>query len=75
MNYAPNKNGKFPEVKEVQIEFGVHGFIAPSQNFLVINARNKQGDIRNDNDIYVCFKAKDGTWRKPINLGNIVNSK
>jgi len=74
IKYAPNKNGNFPEVKEVEIEFGVHGFISPSQDFLLVNARNKEGDERKDNDIYVYFKEKDGTWTKPINLGNSVNS-
>jgi hypothetical protein len=74
MYYAPNKNGKFAEVREVEIEFGFHGFISPSQDFLVVNARNKEDDQRKDNDIYVYFKEKDGTWSKPINLGNEVNS-
>ncbi|WP_106793598.1 PD40 domain-containing protein [Aquimarina sp. Aq78] len=73
MYYAPNKNGKFPQVHEVGIESGFHGFIAPSQDFLVVNARNKEDDQRKS-DIYVYFKKKDGTWSKPINLGNEVNS-
>ena len=74
MYYAPNKNNKYPEVHEVGIEFGVHGFIAPSQDFLVVNAQNREDDKRKDSDIYVYFKEKDGTWSKPINLGNEVNS-
>lgn len=73
MHYAPNKSGKYPEVQEVEIEFGVHGFIAPSQDYLVVNARNKE-DKERKSDIYVYFKEKDGTWSKPINLGNEVNS-
>ena len=72
--YAPNKNGKFPEVHELEIEFGVHAFISPSQDFLVSNTRNREDAQRNDSDIYVCFKKKNGTWSKPINLGNEVNS-
>lgn len=68
--YAPNKNGEFPEVREVEIEFGVHGCISPSQDFLVVDARNKN----NDNDLYVYFKKQDGTWTKPFDLGNEVNS-
>jgi hypothetical protein len=68
--YAPNKNGEFPEVQEVEIEFGFHGFISPSQDYLVVDARNKN----NDNDLYVYFKKQDGTWTKPIDLGNEVNS-
>lgn len=74
MYYAPNKNGKFPEVQEIEIEFGIHGFISPVQDFLVVNARNKEDERRKDNDIYVYFKEKDGAWTKPINLGNAVNS-
>lgn len=73
MYYAPNKNGKFPEIFEVGIEYGSHGFIAPSQDFMMIDAR-KDNDKTKDKDIHVCFKKKDGTWSKPINLGSAVNS-
>ncbi|WP_086933967.1 TolB family protein [Agarilytica rhodophyticola] len=74
MYYSPNKNGKFPEVQELDIKFGIHGFISPSQDYLLVNARNKN-EGRKDHDIYVYFKKKDGTWTHPINLGNSVNSK
>ena len=73
MYYAPYKNGKFPKVKELGIEFGFHGFISPSQDYLVVNARNKE-DAQRKSDIYVYFKKKDDTWSKPINLGKDVNS-
>lgn len=71
--YAPNKNGNYPEVHEVGIEYGVHGFISPSQDFILVDAR-KENDSTKDKDIHVCFKQKDGTWTKPINLGDGVNS-
>jgi len=74
MYYAQNKNGKFPEAQEVEIEFGHHGFISPSQDYLLVYTRNRENEKRNDSDIYVCFKEKDGTWTKPINLGDEVNS-
>lgn len=73
MFYAPNKNGKFPEIYEVGIEYGIHGFISPSQDFILVDAR-KENDKTKDKDIYICFKKKDGTWTKPINLGSAVNS-
>ena len=73
MYYAPNKNGKYPEVHEVGIEYGIHGFISPNQDFLLVDAR-KENDKTKDRDIHVCFKKQDGTWTKPINLGNAVNS-
>lgn len=71
--HASSKNGGFPAVQEVKIATGVHGFISPSQDYLLVNFRNKE-DTERKSDIYVYFKKKDGTWTKPINLGNTVNS-
>ncbi|NAS30685.1 hypothetical protein GTQ40_06855 [Flavobacteriaceae bacterium R38] len=71
--YAPNKNGEFPEAQEVALEFGHHAFISPSQDYLIVTARNSE-DVRRDNDMYVYFKKKDGKWSKPINLGNTINT-
>lgn len=73
MYYAPNKNGKFPEVHEVGIAYGSLGFISPSQDYLVVQA-HKENDKTKDKDLFVCFKKKDGTWSTPINLGNAVNT-
>ena len=73
MYYAPNKNGKFPDVHEVGIEYGSLGFISPSQDFLLVEA-HKENDKTKDKDVYVYFKNKDGTWSTPINLGNAVNT-
>ena len=71
MYYASNKNDEFPEVQEIELEFGHHGFISPSQDYLLVYNRNKENK---DHDIYVYFKEKNGTWTKPIPLGNEVNS-
>lgn len=73
MYYAASKNGRFPEVREVGIAYGSLGFISPSQDYLVVQA-HKENDETKDKDVYVCFKEKDGTWSKPINLGNAVNT-
>jgi Tol biopolymer transport system component len=70
--YAPNKNGKFPEVHEVGIG-GVHAFMSPSLDYIVVNSRNRENTERKS-DIYVYFKEKDGTWSKAINLGKGVNT-
>ncbi|MHA7056475.1 TolB family protein [Aquimarina sp. M1] len=72
--YAPNKNGAFPEVEEVALEFGHHAFISPSQDYLIVTARSNQEKGRKDNDMYVYFKEKGGTWTKPTNLGNTINT-
>lgn len=74
MFYTTNVNSELPGLKELEIEFGIQGFISPSQDYIVVNARNKEEDSRKDSDIYVYFKKKDDTWSKPINLGEEVNS-
>lgn len=74
MYNSPNVNGNYPEVQEMEIEFGVHGFISPSQDYMVVNSRNKEDAQRKDSDIYVYFKKEDGTWSKAINLGDSVNT-
>ena len=71
---ASNYMNGFSKIEPVDIEFGVHAFISPSQDYLVLNARNKEDENREDNDIYVSFKRENGTWTKPINLGGEVNS-
>jgi len=72
--YATNKNGKFIEPKEVEIDMGHHAFISPNDDYLLVTAKNKEKESRKDNDIYVYFKNQDGTWSKPINLGTNVNT-
>ncbi len=74
LKYAPNKNGKYLEVQEIEIGFGHHAFISPSQDYLLVTGQNEEDESRNDNDIYVYFKRQDGMWTKPINLGNKINS-
>jgi len=71
--YAPNINGKYPKFQEAEIEFGGHPFISPSEDYLIVDARNKE-DKNQKSDLYVYFKKKDGAWTKPINLGITVNS-
>ena len=71
--YAPNKDGQFPEVEEVAFASGHHAFISPSEDYIIVTARNGE-EGRRDNDMYVYFKKKDGTWTEAINLGNTINS-
>lgn len=73
MYSSSSKNAEFPEVQEVEVEIGSHPFISSSQDYLLVQAQNKE-DKKRGSDIYVFFKEKHGTWSKPINLGNTVNS-
>lgn len=73
MYSSSSKNGVFLEVQEVEVEIGSHAFISSSQDYLLVQAQNIE-DEKRGSDIYVYFKEKEGTWSKPINLGNTVNS-
>ena len=72
--YAPYKNGEFPEVHEAGFELGHHASISPSQDYLIASFQSNAAEGRKDSDMYVYFKGKDGTWAKPINLGNTINT-
>lgn len=71
---ASDDTNGFSRIEPAGIDFGVHAFIAPSQDYLVLNAQNKEDESRNDNDIYVSFKREGGSWARPVNLGSEVNS-
>lgn len=72
--YARSVNGKYPNPKKANIEFGAHAFISPSQDYLLVDSRNREDKNRNDADLYVYFKLKNGEWSQPKNLGPDVNS-
>lgn len=61
-------------LKELDIEFGIQGFISPAQDYMIVNARNREDETRKDSDLYVYFKLSDKSWSKPIHLGEEVNS-
>lgn len=72
--HASNKNGKFIEPLEVEIDMGHHAFISPNDDYLLVTARNNEEENRKDNDIYVYFKNQNGTWSNPISLGTTINT-
>lgn len=49
-----------------------HPFISPSGNMLIFDS-NRPGGY-GDNDLYICFRNSDQTWRQPINLGPTINT-
>jgi len=73
MYYSEGNIGDIPNIKALDIDFGVHGFIAPEGDYLLVNAYIKEGS-RSDHDLFVIFKKKDNTWSKPINLGASINT-
>ncbi|KZN66476.1 hypothetical protein N473_08785 [Pseudoalteromonas luteoviolacea CPMOR-1] len=75
MYISKKVDGRFLDAEPMDIEFGIHGFISPNEDYLLVNARNRDDKNRKDSDLFVYFKEQDGSWSKPINLGATVNSK
>lgn len=73
--YSPLINGQYSEVFQASIPFGIHGFISPDQSYLLVDNRYHGDSLRKDKDLYVYFKQEDGSWSRPINLGESINSK
>ncbi len=71
---AKNEGAGYPSVEQVNLDFGLHPYISPAQDFLLVDAVAKDRG-RKDKDIYVYFKQDDGTWSQPVNLGEAVNSE
>ncbi|WP_394203689.1 hypothetical protein [Shewanella waksmanii] len=71
---ARREKGQYVDPNNVNIAFGIHGFISPNQDYLLVDAQHNDDDDRKDSDIYVYFKQANGDWSEPISLGPVVNS-
>lgn len=71
---AKRVNGQLSVPVPLEIGFGVHGFISPEQDYLLVNAREHDDEQRRDSDLFVCFRQDDGSWSTPIRLGNQINT-
>jgi len=49
-------------------------FMSNSQKILLIS-NDRKGDSHGDRDIYVSFLISDSLWTKPLNLGQVINTK
>lgn len=68
-NYMP------PEpLSDVISDFGGnHPHIAPDESYILFDSEYPSNSDR-PNDIFICFRSKDGEWLEPQNLGDRVNS-
>ena len=66
------EEGKYSKVEPAGLKFGLHGFIAPDESFILVDAREDQGEGKMD--IYAAFRSTDGSWSEPVNLGKEVNT-
>ncbi len=63
-NLGPPINTRFPEFDP---------FVSPDQSFLIFSSERPGG--HGDSDLYISFRAPDGSWIEPRNMGPGVNSE
>jgi len=63
-NAGPNINTKSEEY---------NAFVAPDEDWIIFNSHG-WGAGQGGGDMWISFRQTDGTWRKPVNLGEKINS-
>jgi len=66
---APIKLG--PEINTGK--WTAHPFISPDESYLIWDSEKDSG--YGDNDLYISFRQKDGSWGAAINLGDKINTE
>ena len=69
------KNGRYLQPEKLSEVFhpdykGMHPFVSPNGDYLLFSADGEYGKA----DIFIGYKKSDGTWTRPVNLGNKINS-
>jgi Tol biopolymer transport system component len=71
------KNGKYSEPENLgdsinTSNFESSPFVSPDESYIIFNRyAQKEGEIRSG--LHISFKNSDGSWRKAINMGNVIN--
>jgi len=58
--------------EDAGIEFGGHATVAKDESFIVFDYF--ADTLRNQNDIFIAFKDKQGKWTNPISLSSQINT-
>ena len=77
IRYSRLINGKYEQPKSLGPQFGIgrynaHPFIAPDESYIIFDSIREGGYGRSD--LYISFRAADGSWGPAINMGEKINS-
>ena len=75
--YSQRKDTTWSRIRSVgkfvnSIYWEAHGFITPEGRTIYFSSNRPGGE--GELDIWVSQRASDGTWERPINLGNVINT-
>ena len=77
LRYSRMIDGKYEQPKSLGPQFGIgkynaHPFIAPDESYIIWDSRRESG--YGTSDLYISFRAEDGTWGPAINMGDKINT-
>lgn len=49
-------------------------FIAPDESYLIFCSRDREEGYGN-NDLYISFRKRDGSWMQAVNMGKMINTQ
>jgi hypothetical protein len=77
LRYSRLVDGKHEEPKSLGPQFGIgrynaHPYIAPDESFIIFDSVREDG--QGSSDIYISYRAADGSWGPAINMGDKINT-
>jgi len=77
LRYSRLKDGKYEQPTSLGPQFAVgtynaHPFIAPDESYVTWDSRRDDG--YGSSDLYISYRASDGSWGDAINLGDKINT-
>ncbi|MDY8136018.1 alpha/beta hydrolase-fold protein [Aquimarina sp. 2201CG5-10] len=77
LRYSRLINGTYEQPKLLGKQFAIgkynaHPFIAPDESYIIWDSRREAG--YGSSDLYISFRADDGSWGPAINMGDTINT-
>jgi hypothetical protein len=77
LRYSRLIDGKYEQPKSLGPQFAIgkynaHPFIAPDESYIIFDSRREGG--YGTSDLYISFRAADGSWGPAINMGDKINT-
>ncbi|WP_340681023.1 hypothetical protein [Paraglaciecola sp.] len=77
LRYSRLIDGKYEQPKSLGPQFAIgsynaHPFIAPDESYIIWDSRRESGF--GTSDLYISYRAADGSWGPSINMGEKINT-
>jgi len=77
IRYSRLINGKYEKPKSLGPQFNIgrynaHPYIAPDESYIIFDSVRENGQGKSD--IYISYRAADGSWGPAINMGDKINT-